>query len=145
MSNLHLKHLGPKRLIFLTKLFNLSLSASHIPAIWKKSLMVPLSKPGKDPSDSYPPNKVLGCAPPDNKEESSLPRVIRTSLSQLRSGFSKLLNSYNHRLRPSQTLAQSAREDLIPLHIYLNALQIPQNSFPRAFRPNLPLQPKFWG
>ena len=52
-----------------------------------------------NPLASYPPNIVLGYAPPDiNEEEPTLPRTIRSSLSQLRSGYSKLLNSYNHRL-----------------------------------------------
>ena len=61
MSNLHLKHLGQKGLDYLTKLYNLSMSASHIPAIWKKSLVVPLPKPGKDPGDSnsYRPVSLL--------------------------------------------------------------------------------------
>ena len=48
---------------------------------------------------SYPPNKVLGQEPPEiHKEEADLPRNIRSTLSQLRSGYSKILNSYNHRL-----------------------------------------------
>ena len=48
---------------------------------------------------SYPPNKVLGQEPPEiHKEEADLPRNIRTTLSQLRSGYSKMLNSYNHRI-----------------------------------------------
>ena len=48
---------------------------------------------------SYPPKKVLGKEPPEiHKEEVDLPRNIRTTLSQLRSGYSKILNSYNHRL-----------------------------------------------
>ena len=61
ISNLHLKHLGPKGITFLTDLFNLSSKTSHIPAIWKSSIIVPLPKPGKDHSDSksYRPVSLL--------------------------------------------------------------------------------------
>ena len=61
MSNLHLKHLGPFGINYLTKIFNLSVSSSQIPAIWKKSLIVPLPKPGKDHSEStsYRPVSLL--------------------------------------------------------------------------------------
>ena len=62
-----------------------------IKCIHKKTVAATLS--------SYPPNKVLGTAPPEiNPEEEDLPRKSRSLLSQLRSGYSKLLNSYNHRL-----------------------------------------------
>ena len=51
--------------------------------------------------EKYPPNKVLGTNPPEvSAEESSLSRITRSRLSQLRSGFSRLLNSYLHRLNP---------------------------------------------
>ena len=49
--------------------------------------------------ENLPPNRVLGHLPPEiNKEELNLPRKIRTELSQLRSGFSRRLNSYLNRL-----------------------------------------------
>ena len=45
---------------------------------------------------NYPVNKVLDMHPPEvNNEEDYLPRKVRCQLSQLRSGYSKLLNSYN--------------------------------------------------
>ena len=61
ITNLHLKHLGNKGISFLTKIFNLSLNSSKIPAIWKQSIIFPLLKPGKDPSDSksYRPVSIL--------------------------------------------------------------------------------------
>lgn len=44
---------------------------------------------------SFPPNSVLGIRPPPiNDEEKELSRAARTTLSQLRSGFSIRLNSY---------------------------------------------------
>ena len=49
--------------------------------------------------ENLPPNRVLGHLPPEiNKEELNLPRKIRSELSQLRSGFSRRLNSYLNRL-----------------------------------------------
>ena len=45
------------------------------------------------------PNRVLNTNPPDiNKSENTLNRRARSRLSQLRSGFSYLLNDYRHRL-----------------------------------------------
>ena len=48
---------------------------------------------------SYTANRVLEEYPPSiNPDEIKLPRIARSRLSQLRSGFSRLLNSYLHRL-----------------------------------------------
>ena len=57
ITMIHLKHLGPRDLQFLTELFNTSISRSQIPAIWKTSIVLPLLKPGKpaDESASYRP------------------------------------------------------------------------------------------
>ena len=47
--------------------------------------------------NAYPNNKVLDDIPPDiHPEEEFLPRSTRATLSQLRSGYSKMLNSYNN-------------------------------------------------
>jgi hypothetical protein len=61
ISNLHLKHLGPLGLEYLTNIFNLSLQHSKIPQIWKNSIIIPLLKPGKDPAESksYRPVSLL--------------------------------------------------------------------------------------
>ena len=61
ISNLHLKHLGPLGTEFLTNIFNLSLSTSTIPSIWKTSTIIPLLKPKKpaDESTSYRPVSLL--------------------------------------------------------------------------------------
>ena len=61
LATVHLKHIGPKGLQFLTDLFNLSVATSTIPAIWKSSIVVPLLKPQKpaDDSGSYRPVSLL--------------------------------------------------------------------------------------
>ena len=49
--------------------------------------------------NSYSANRVTGSKPPDiNKEEMKLSRNTRCKLSQLRSGFSSILNDYKHRI-----------------------------------------------
>ena len=48
---------------------------------------------------SLDPNRVLGTNPPEvHASESLLPRDWKGTLSQLRSGFSKTLNTYLHRI-----------------------------------------------
>jgi hypothetical protein len=61
LTILHLKHLGPKGIGYLCDLFNLSLERSQLPAIWKRSTIIPLLKPGKDAliSTSYRPVSLL--------------------------------------------------------------------------------------
>jgi len=48
---------------------------------------------------NYTPNRVLGTPPPDiSPLESFLPRLVRTTLAQLRSGHCRLLKSYMARI-----------------------------------------------
>jgi len=48
---------------------------------------------------NYTPNRVLGTPPPDiSLLESFLPRPVRTTLAQLRSGHCRLLKSYMSRI-----------------------------------------------
>ena len=74
ISNLHLKHLGKAGITYLTKIFNLSLKTSEIPVIWRKSIIIPLPKPGKDHSEStaYRPVSIL-CPPIKIMERLILP------------------------------------------------------------------------
>ena len=55
-------------------------------------------------TQSYPPSGVLGTRPPPVhfREEKTLPRRTRRTLSQLRSGYSQHLLSYRARLEPDQ-------------------------------------------
>ena len=53
---------------------------------------------------AYPANKVLQTRPPEvHGEEKVLPRTTRTTLAQLRSGYSPYLKSYLHRINRSDT------------------------------------------
>ena len=64
LTSLHLKHLGPSGISYLTDLYNLSLSHADIPAVWKKANIVPIPKPGKpaNVSKSYRPISLLSPA-----------------------------------------------------------------------------------
>jgi hypothetical protein len=61
LTVLHLKHLGPKALSYMTDLLNLSINNADLPVIWKQAFIVPILKPGK-PADeglSYRPISLL--------------------------------------------------------------------------------------
>jgi hypothetical protein len=57
----HYKHLGRVALGYLAHIFNRALENCQIPAIWKRSHVIPLPKPGKDATlgDSYRPVSLL--------------------------------------------------------------------------------------
>ena len=61
LTALHLKHLGPSGIGFLTQLFNLSVSNADLPVIWKRASIIPILKPNKPPSlsTSYRPISLL--------------------------------------------------------------------------------------
>lgn len=61
LNILHLKHLGPRGLDFLTGLLNLSLATASIPRLWRKSVIIPLPKVQKPISEgsSYRPISLL--------------------------------------------------------------------------------------
>ena len=56
ISNLHLKHLGPAGLKYLTEIFNISVATSTIPTIWKCSVIIPLLKPEKEAVERFEPD-----------------------------------------------------------------------------------------
>ena len=62
---------------YLTALFNDSVNSSRIPAIWKSSIVIPISKPGKDTSQgtSYRPISLI-CPAAKVLEALILPTVI---------------------------------------------------------------------
>jgi hypothetical protein len=64
LTTLHLKHLGPKGIYFLTKLFNLSVNHANFPSIWKSDHILPILKSGKplNLSSSYRPISLLSPA-----------------------------------------------------------------------------------
>ena len=56
----------------------------------------------KNMLNTYSNNKVLNTRPPEiDKSERKLPRTTRSTLAQLRSGYSTYLNSYKARIDPS--------------------------------------------
>ena len=60
---------------------------------------------------SYNNNRVLQHPPPKvNPEETKLSRKERSTLSQLRSGFSKMLNSYLNRINGTPDVCPSCAE-----------------------------------
>jgi hypothetical protein len=61
LTSIHLKHLGPWAIAYLTKLYNLSVNNADLPAIWKAAVIVPILKPGKPANvgSSYRPIFLL--------------------------------------------------------------------------------------
>ena len=61
LTVLHLKHLGPSGIAYLTKIFNLSISKAELPDIWKKALIIAILKAGKtaDQGRNYRPISLL--------------------------------------------------------------------------------------
>lgn len=59
--NLVLKKLGPKSLNLLVKIFNACFSVGYFPAQWKLAKVIPILKPGKDPTSAknYRPISLL--------------------------------------------------------------------------------------
>ena len=61
ISAIHLKHLGSKAIKLIANLFTIVLNKNKIPQLWKTSKIIPLLKPGKDPTEgkSYRPISLL--------------------------------------------------------------------------------------
>ena len=61
ISTVHLKHIGPTGIQYLTDIFNISVKSGNIPSIWKTSVIIPLLKPNKpsDASTSFRPVSLL--------------------------------------------------------------------------------------
>ena len=79
LTILHLKRLGPNGVRYLTHLFNLSLQAADIPAIWKCANVVAIPKPGKpaDQATSFRPISLL-CPEVKVLERLQLPILARS-------------------------------------------------------------------
>jgi len=61
LTMLHIKHLGPRGIQYLTDLFTLSLRSADIPSIWRQATIIPIPKVGKprDLGTSYRPISLL--------------------------------------------------------------------------------------
>ena len=74
--------------------------------------------------ENYRPNTVLNAHPPKiHKDETHLSRPTRTTLAQLRTGYSKTLQSYMHRLDP--TIPDICPDCLLHPHTFSTALLTP--------------------
>ena len=121
LSPLHLKHLGEKGVIFLTHLFNLSLSNSKIPAIWKTSTIVPLLKPGKPAQESSSFRPVSLLCPAIKVLERVLLPTLNSSLPipafqhSFRKAHSTVtaLNQFNHKVADGFNQKKPAKRTLL--------------------------------
>ena len=121
LSIIHLKHIGPLALAYLTSLFNLSFAFADIPAIWKMALVLPVPKPGKPPDAcaSYRPISLL-CAASKILERLILPYLHEgLPLAETQHGFRKshsptsalfplihrIAQGFNERKPPQRTIA----------------------------------------
>lgn len=79
---------------------------AHLPAVvdkrsYKQGLKSLHTSAVQKVKNDYTDNRVLNARPPEiHPDELTLTRRARTSLSQLRSGFSRKVNEYMHRLDP---------------------------------------------
>ena len=77
LTVLHLRHLGPYCIAFLTELFNLSVDGVYIPVIWKNSVIVPILKVGKPREQDR--EDLVAAAPQDHldvSENAPLPALL---------------------------------------------------------------------
>ena len=89
LTMLHIKHLGPRGLQYLTHLFTLSLRSADIPAIWKQAAIIPIPKAGKpaDLGTSYRPISLL-CPAAKVMEKLLLPQLTNhLQLADSQHGF----------------------------------------------------------
>ena len=80
----HLKHLGPRAISYLTSIFNLSVCHSVLPSIWKQALILPVPKSGKPAPvlTSYRPISLL-CPASKLLERCLLPLISPLPLSMV--------------------------------------------------------------
>ena len=122
----HLKHMGPRAIAFLTSLFNRSISRADVPSIWKFLLVIPVLKPGKDPSlgPSYRPISLL-CPASKVLERLLLPYVnegIRLDSSQ--HGFRAKRSPTTALLPLVQTIASGFNEQKPPKRTVMAAVDL---------------------
>ena len=112
LSAVHLKHLGPIALGYLTDLFNISVANADIPAIWKNALVLPILKPGKPPGfgPSYRPISLL-CPASKILERLLLPSLHEHLVcDDSQHGFRKRRSPASALLPLAQTVADGFNE-----------------------------------
>jgi len=120
ISKLHLKHLGPTGINYLTNMLNLSIASSEIPSIWKTSKIIPSLKAGKDPSDSKSNRPISQLSPtikiikrlvlpildqhfPDNDIQHGFCRTHSTTSALLELNAT-VASGFNQKRPPSRTM-----------------------------------------
>jgi hypothetical protein len=120
MTPIHLKHLGPAGIAYLTQLFNISIKNCRFPQIWKSSRVIPLLKPGKPSTEakSYRPISLL-CPAIKILEALLLPLLVEhlrptthqhgfraqhSTVTALTKLTTKAADGFNQRKPPSRTL-----------------------------------------
>ena len=112
LAAVHLKHLGPIALGYLTELFNISVANADIPAIWKNALVLPILKPGKPTGEgpSYRPISLL-CPASKILERLLLPYLNEHLVcDDSQHGFRKQRSPASALLPLSQTIADGFNE-----------------------------------
>ena len=94
LCNLHVKQLGPKALMYLTYLYNLSLCTATIPAIWTAAIIIPLPKQGNNPNISCSYRPISLHSPVIKLLERTLLPTLNEHLP---------LASHQHGFRPSHS------------------------------------------
>ena len=101
-------------------------SPNLAPTTYKRLLKTIHTRSVRDSINNLGNNRVLNSRPPKiSKTEKELPRITRSTLSQLRSGFSKHLNSYKARLDPS--LSDKCDKCNVSIHTTEHIFECPQN------------------
>ena len=112
IAAVHLKHLGPIALAYLTELFNISVANADVPAIWKNALVLPVLKPGKPTGEgpSYRPISLL-CPASKILERLLLPYLNEHLVcDDSQHGFRKGRSPISALLPLSQTIADGFNE-----------------------------------
>ena len=121
LNILHLSHLGPVGIDYLTNTFNLSIAHASIPSIWKRAVIVAIPKPGKptNNSSSYRPISLL-CPAIKVLERLVLPtlinhlrvvesqhgfRAMRSTTSALLPLSTSIACGFNEKKPPTRTVA----------------------------------------
>ncbi|KAF2360279.1 Reverse transcriptase domain [Trinorchestia longiramus] len=127
---LHIRHLGPSGISYLTNTFNLSLSHATIPSIWKRAIIITIPKPGKPPSlsSSYRSISLL-CPAVKVLERLLLPHLtVAIPLSDSQHGFRPLHSTTSALLPLSHTIAVGFNQHRPPLRTTIMAID-----FSKAF------------
>ena len=126
LNILHLRHLGPFGINYLTATFNLSLSGASIPAIWKSASIIAIPKPGKSPSlgPSYRPISLL-CPAVKVLERLFLPHLTASlPLADSQHGFRPLRSTTTALLPLVQTIAVGFNQRKPPTRTSIMAIDL---------------------